>query len=253
MKDTIIHAAKEGGAVLKKYFRKEYAISYKEQGKLSSIVTEADIACEKKIFAILKKKFPDYNILSEETGAEERGSLYTWIIDPLDGTQNFVLGLPEFGVAIALAKRKEIIMSVLYFPMFGDLYFAEKRKGAFLNGKKISVSSVDTFSKATVSLNFEHGVKQGNYTLDLGIFLKCRVYTTRCAIFFASFVSSGKFDGAVVMALYPWDVAATSLLVLEAGGKVTGINGNPFDYSTGDLVVSNGKIHDALLGFMKKK
>ncbi len=252
MKKTIIEAAQKGGKILKSYFKKEYAISYKE-GQLCGIVTDADIACEKKIFSILKKKFPGYNILSEETGSEERGSAYTWIIDPLDGTQNFVLGLPEFGVAIALAKGKEIVMSVLYFPMFDELYFAEKGKGAFLNGKKIKASSVDTFSKATVSLNFEHGVKQGNYTLDLGIFLKCRVYTTRCAIFFASFVSSGKFDGAVVMALYPWDVAATSLLVSEAGGKVTGINGEPFDYSTGDIVVSNGKIHNGLLSFVRKK
>ncbi len=97
--------------------------------------------------------------MSEETGAEERGSSYTWIIDPLDGTQNFVLGLPEFGVAIALAKGKDVIMSVLYFPMFDELYFAEKGKGAFLNEKKISVSSVNTFGKATISLNFESGVK----------------------------------------------------------------------------------------------
>ncbi len=252
MKKVIIEAAKEGGKILKNYFRKEYTISYKEEQKLSSIVTEADIACEKKIFSILKKAFPDYNILSEETGAEERGSSYTWIIDPLDGTQNFVLGLPEFGVAIALVKDKEVIMSVLYFPIFDELYFAEKGKGAFLNGKKISVSSVNTLAKSTLSLNFERGVKKGNYFLDLPIFLQCRVFTIRCAIFFASFVSSGKFDGAVVMGLFPWDVAASSLLVSEAGGKVTGINGEPFDYSTGDLVASNGKIHDALLTFMRK-
>ncbi len=253
MKKTIISAAKEGGKILKEYFRKEYGIRYKEEQKLSSIVTDADIACEKKIFQILKKKFPEYNILSEETGVEERGSAYTWIIDPLDGTQNFVLGLPEFGVAIALAKGKEVIMSVLYFPIFDELYFAEKGKGAFLNEKKISVSNVDTFSKATISLNFESAVKRGNYSLDLPIFLKCRVYTTRCAIFFASFVASGKFDGSVVMGLFPWDVAATSLLVTEAGGKVTGINGEPFDYSLGDLVASNEKIHDTLLSFVKKK
>src|SRR3989338_2875610 len=243
MKETLIQAAKEGGAVLKKYFKKEYAINYKG-GQLIGIVTDADIACEKKIFSVLKKTFPDYNILSEETGSEERGSAYTWIIDPLDGTQNFVLDLPEFGVAIALAKGKDVIMSALYFPMFDDLYFAEKGKGAFLNGKRIYVSSVDTFSKATISLNFEHGMKKGQYTLDFPIFLKCRVYSTRCAIFFASFVAAGKFDGSVVMCLWPWDVAATSLLVSEAGGKVTGINGEPFDYSAGDLVVSNGKIHD---------
>ncbi len=93
----------------------------------------------------------------------------------------------------------------------------------------------------------------GNYTLDFPIFLQCRVLITRCAIFFASFVSSGKFDGAVVMGLYPWDVAATSLLVSEAGGKVTGINGELFDYSTGDLVATNGKIHNDLLAFMRKK
>ncbi len=131
MKSTIIKAAKEGGKILKKYFKKEYAVNYKE-GQLCGIVTDADIASEKKILSILKKAFPDYNILSEETGAEERGSPYTWIIDPLDGTQNFVLGLPEFGVAIALAKGKEIIMAVLYFPLFDELYFAEKGKGALL-------------------------------------------------------------------------------------------------------------------------
>lgn len=253
MKKTIIEAAQEGGAVLKKYFKQEYTISYKEEQKLSSIVTDADIACEKKIFSILKKKFPEYNILSEETGVEDKGSEYTWIIDPLDGTQNFVLGLPEFGVAIALAKNKEIIMSVLYFPIFGDLYFAEKGKGVFLNGKKVTVSNIDTFSKATISLNFEHGMKKGNYDLDFAVFLKCRIYTTRCAIFFASFVAQGKFDGAVVMGLYPWDVAATSLLVTEAGGKVTGVNGEPFDYATGDIVATNGKIHTDLLRFVKKK
>lgn len=253
MKKIMITAAKEAGSVLKKYFKKRYDIRYKDASqRLSSVVTDADIASEKKIFSILKKAYPSYNILSEETGAEQHGSDYTWIIDPLDGTQNFVLGLPEFGVAIALAKGKEIIVGVLYFPMLGALYYAEKGKGAFLNGKKITVSEVSSFSKATVSLNFEHAVKKGTYSLDLSIFLKSRVYTTRCAIFFVSLVAEGKFDGSVIMGLFPWDVAVPSLLVSEAGGKISGINGDPFDYTCGDLVATNGKIHDDFLGFMKK-
>ncbi|HLC56601.1 MAG TPA: inositol monophosphatase [Candidatus Nanoarchaeia archaeon] len=252
MKKTLILAAKEAGSILKDMFKTSQKIRFKTPGKIGSIVTEADIASNKKILSIIKANFPLHNVISEESKPQNKGSSYTWIIDPMDGTQNFVLGMPEFGVSIALAKGKEILMGVVYLPVLDEFYFAEKNKGSFLNGKKINISNVKKLDKSTVSINFTS--KPNKYTFNPKImFDAMRFFKTSSIVFSLVLVASARFDGYIGIGMSPWDVAASYIIVKEAKGKFTNFDGNNFDYNDGNIIASNNYIHKELLTYLIKK
>lgn len=144
MKSTVIKAAKEAGKVLMKNYGKIKNIKTKEK---NSYVTNIDLESEKTIFSIIRKKFPEHNIISEESGSLNKKSEYTWYIDPLDGTHNYINNIPIFGVSIALAQNKIVKYGAICLPYFNEFYIAEKGKGAFLNGKRIKVSNKKKFEK----------------------------------------------------------------------------------------------------------
>jgi len=228
----------------------------KHMGKITSkghadILTEADLGSEKIIVDLIKKNFPKHSILSEEMGAEDNSSEYTWIIDPLDGTIFFSRGIPLFSVSIALKHKKEIILGVVYAPITNELFTAEKGKGAQLNGKKISVSN-KAFSESFIAVDYrpkEEQIKAAMNFVENSAKKAFFVRTFACEVLELAYVACGRFEANVTFMTKPWDVAAGILLIEEAGGKVTNFEGNKFDIEKKELYLtaSNGKIHKELL------
>lgn len=246
MKQTAIKAAKEAGNIqLKNYGRIKYV---KDKGDIG-LVTNVDYLCEKKIVRIIKAQFPDHNILAEEYKYKKTKSPYKWLIDPIDGTHNYLYGLHIFGVSIALEYKKQVIFGVIYLPFYNYLFIAEKEKGSYLNNKKIFVSKRNKLKNALMnfdgSLNLLKNKKMKflNKIID-HIF---RVRISGCAIWDLACVAMGKTDLSVAFSTKPWDVAAGFLLVEEAGGKVTDLEGKKWNQYMREFVASNGKVHNKVL------
>ena len=147
--DRLNEAIRSAGSILMHYFGKQLHLTYKSS--IADYRTSADVEAEQAIIEAIEKVFPDYNIIAEEHGTKEKNSQYTFVIDPLDGTNNFVLGLPAFASTVALLKNNEIIYAVIHHPVIGDLYHAMKGEGAFMNGRRISVNTEHRQSHITVS------------------------------------------------------------------------------------------------------
>ena len=249
LKQTLLKAVMAGGAELKRFFNTDLKISHKEG--VNNLVTEADHASERAIIDIIKKNFPDHQVLAEETGEQIQDSNYKWIIDPIDGTVNFAHGIPLCCVAIAIEKDKEIIMSAVYAPVLNELFFAEKKFGAWLNDKKISVSDETSVYKACLVTGFPYTyINIPNGPLEVfGRLIKKGIPVRRLgsACIDLCWVACGRFDGFYEHKLEPWDSAAGYLIVEEAGGKVTDHQGKKFSPYQHRIVATNGKIHDELL------
>ncbi len=245
MLKTAVKAARAAGKILMKHFGKIENVEAKDPHNL---VTNVDLACEKKILEIIKKKFPDHNIYSEEAGNEQKKSEYTWYIDPLDGTHNYIAGTHMFG----LARNNEMIVGVIYLPYFKELYTAEKGKGAFLNGKKIHVSKRKlSDSRVVFDSNLYKGQKLSLILLDI---IRRKVFMIRMlgvAVLNWAYLSTGRFDFHITFDTKPWDIAAGALIVEEAGGKVTRFDGKPWNVMDKQLIFSNGVLHDELVRLIK--
>lgn len=246
-KDAAFRAAKEAGAILKERLGKVARVDYKSAFNL---VTDVDRASEEKVVEILTDTFPEYGILGEEGGERLPGKLRRWLIDPLDGTTNYAHSYPFFNVSIGLEENGRVLVGVVYNPIADELFWAVRGQGAWLNDRRISVSSVSSLgesllatgfppdSKATRENNMQefvaltdlsHGVRRdGSAALDL------------------CFVAAGRLDGFWEGGLSPWDVAAGSLIVEEAGGRVSNLAGGPLDIHSGDILSTNNLIHDAV-------
>ena len=242
--------AKGSGKIILDDFKKERKFRRKEDG---SLVTETDLKSEKFIIERIRKKYPDHGILAEESGNSKSESEYMWIIDPLDGTHNFIYGLPLFGVSIALARKEEVIAGVIYLPVPGELYYAERGKGAFLNGKRIHVSMRNEKEALVLNDSCFAGKKEKNIA-SLGkladIFGHIRMFGS--AVINFTPIASGTADVYVERTIKPWDLAAGCLLVEEAGGKVTEISGKPWNIWSKDFIASNGKFHDRMTEILKE-
>ena len=238
------YAASEAGKILKKYHGKPMDMHVK--GK-RNLVTEADLLSERKILDIINSEFPSHGILSEEAGVSGEGAEYTWIIDPLDGTNNFYFGIPLFCVNIALARRGDVLLGVTYDPMRNETFYSVKGKGALLNGKKIKVSAVKTLEKASAGVDLGYNTERSKDLLDIatGLWpkLHCLRITGSSALGLA-YVACGRFSLYFHKYLYPWDVASGLLLVREAGGEVTGYDGKPASIDDAAIIAAN----PALLG-----
>lgn len=250
LKTTLLNAVEAGARELRRYFNNEdLKISNKEG--VNNWVTEADHAAEKAIIDVIKGEFPDHFILSEEVGEIVTGSEVKWIIDPIDGTINFASGIPLCAVSIGIEKSGEMILGAVYNPFINELFFAEKRKGSFLNEKQIRVSKkagvinsclVTGFPYTYLDMEngplqvFERFVRKGIPVRRLG-----------SAAIDLCWVAAGRFDGFFEHSLSAWDTAAGYLIVEEAGGKVTDMNGNKYSPYQKKLVATNGLIHDELI------
>lgn len=249
LKDTLIKATEAGAAELKRFFNGQFTITNKEG--INNPVTEADFAAEKAIIQEINAAFPDHFILSEETGSKETDSPYKWIIDPIDGTINFSNGIPICCVSIGLEFEGELIMGAVYNPMMQEFFFAEKGKGATLNGTPIRVNQQSDILKSCLVTGFPYTyLDSENGPLQVfERFIRRGVAVRRLgsAAIDLCWVAAGRFAGFYEHRLQPWDSAAGVLMVTEAGGTVTGFDGEQHSIYNPAIVASNGIIHSHLL------
>lgn len=252
LKTTLINAIEAGAAQLLHFFDGTFSISNKEG--INNLVTEADHAAEKAIIEVIKQDYPDHFILSEESGAIPSTSEYKWIIDPIDGTVNFANGIPLCCVSIGLEKSGEMILGAVYNPILREFYFAQKGFGATLNEKMIRVSTKANVSNSCLVTGFPYTyLDEKNGPLEIFEKLIRKGIPVRrlgSAAMDLCWVAAGRFDGFYEHKLQPWDSAAGSLIVEEAGGRVTDFKGNYFSPHQERIIATNGLIHDELAGIV---
>jgi len=248
-----IKAAKEAGRILLRFYNKK-SISHKLK-KDKTILTEADLASDKKITGLIKTNFPSHSILSEESQSIKKQSDFLWIIDPLDGTTDFFHHFPFFTVSIGLAHKEEIILGVINNPVTDELYYAEKGKGCYLNNKKISVSSINRLRLALV--DFDSGHQKNSKKLLMSLYKKLdpltKIRVRKNGALDLAYVASGRLEVAINIGSKPWDYAAGSILVREAGGLATNLRGEPFSTFDNNIFAGNESIHQQVLRIIEKK
>lgn len=246
--------ARKAGKILLASFRQRHKVTYKDN-LIGSIVTKNDREAEAIILDLIEEQYPHYNLLSEERGFVNKNSDYCWEIDPLDGTINYVAGLPIWGVTVALLERKVPLLGVIFLPFLKEMFVGIKNKGAFLNGKRIEVGKVAVLKEAVIGGD----VGYGNRTRELestGLKLidECRylLYLGCCAAGLA-FVASGRLSAYVHPYATFWEPAAAYPIIKEAGGEMTDFFGKPINWRKDRLPVlaSNGKIHQAIIQRLK--
>jgi myo-inositol-1(or 4)-monophosphatase len=255
-----IEAALKAGDILAKHAGKVEKVDFKDEVNL---VTEVDYLSEQAILEIIKHNFPRHGILTEEAGIEKSRSEFTWVIDPLDGTTNYAHDFPSYCVSIALEKNSEIIVGVVYDPNLDQLFVTEKGAGAFLSkGKnpeqarrRISVSQTAELTQSLLATGFPYDIRTSevNNLNHFANFYKRAQAIRRAgsAALDLCYLAMGRFDGFWELKLSPWDTAAGSLLVTEAGGKVTDFSGRPFNICMKQILASNGRIHQQMIGILK--
>lgn len=244
MLDVAIEAAKLGGDLAYKYFSKNFKINYKPD---KSPQTEADIEAEKLIRKIISKKFPDHGFIGEELGEDKPNARFKWVIDPIDGTKQFIRGLPFWGTLIAVLENGKPIIGVTYFPVFGDLATAEKDKGTYLNDKKARVSKTKDLSRSYLVHGSVDAFKKTG-KLDNFVSL-CQKVEGRRGFgdsWGYNLLISGKVDILLEGHVYIQDIAATSLLTEEAGGRFSDFDGN-FSLTSDNALATNGLLHSQVL------
>lgn len=254
MRDVALEAAWKAGKILRKYYQEGRFHVAEKPG--AGLVTNADLEAEAQTVKILKKAYPQFGFLTEEAQPQLASCPGRWIIDPLDGTTNFVHGFPMFCVSIAAEWDGEVVVGVIYHPILKDTYVAMKGKGAFLNNKKIHVSDTQRIDEALLTTGFTYN-KDKSLKQEMNAFetLSAAARAVRrpgSAALDLAFTACGVFDGFWERNLSPWDVAAGSLLVQEAGGKITNFSGNSFELHSAEILATNGKIHSHLLKELKK-
>jgi len=252
---TIKKAVYAGGEILLENLGKLSQMDIDMKGK-NDFVTKVDKESEKCIVGILKEKTPDFDILTEETAPVDMKGEFRWIIDPLDGTTNYIHNFPFFAISIALEEKGSVALGMVYDPLRKELYFTEKGKGAFLNNERISVSKRKTLDECFLATGFPfraHSYIDGYLKVFREMFLNSSgVRRAGSAVLDLCYTACGRLDGFWEMKLSPWDVAAGSLLIKEAGGKVTDWEGGEDYIFSGNIVGSNGHIHNKMLSIIKE-
>ncbi len=256
MLNTAVKAARRAAAVINRASFDIDRIKVNEKGR-NDFVTEVDQAAEATIIEILKTAYPDHAILAEESGAS--ANLHdkhenVWIIDPLDGTTNFIHGFPTYCVSIALKQRGQITQAVVYDPNRNDLFTATKGGGAFLNEKRIRVSRRDKMADALIGTGFPFR-DTGNLDEYVRMF---KVMSERCAglrrpgaaALDLAYVAAGRLDGFFEKGLKPWDIAAGSLLITEAGGIVSNFSGEADYLDHGDVIAGTPKVFAQMVNLL---
>lgn len=243
-------ASIKGGEVLKYYFGKNLKVI--DKTRTNDFKTIADDKSEKEIIKILSKNFPEYNIIAEEIGEIRNGSDYTFVIDPLDGSYNFVLGLPDFSVSIALFHKKEIICGSVYCPMTDCLYYAQKNKGAYLNNKKLKINQIDKINLATViyACGYDYSSRQFVKIFKNLELAKVKRYLNNWSVATdLCLVAAGKVEAMINNGDELYDYAAGKLIAREAGALITDLKGKKEKSDINNkFLVSNGTaIHNKII------
>lgn len=255
MIDIAKNAALAAGEIIRDNFRSLPANAVRKKAA-NDFLSFVDENSEKKIIEMIRSKFPDHAFHAEESGQSEHSSRYQWIIDPLDGTTNFIKGIPVFAVSIGLMKDDELILGVIYDPVGEELFWAEKDKGAFLNGEPIRVTGIKQLSDAFIGTGFPFKAKHmlSDYLASFESILNASLGIRRmgAAAIDLAYVAAGRFDGFWEIGLSPWDVAAGAIIIGEAGGVVSDFWNKPYFLHNHYLAASNGKIHAEMCEILQK-
>jgi len=244
--EAAVETAREAGKILREEYARPPEIKYKGDVDL---VTQADKRSEQAIVDRLSKYFPAHAIAAEEGLGKDHDTEYRWHVDPLDGTTNFAHGYPCFCVSIALAHHHEVVVGVVYNPIYEELYAAARGEGATLNGNRISVSKISTLSTSLLCTGFPVHKRQSSPNIHYYYDFTLRSHGVRrdgsAALDLAS-VAAGRFDGFWEFGLKRWDTAAGVLLVEEAGGKITDFHDKPYHLGGPVVLATNGLIHEEM-------
>jgi myo-inositol-1(or 4)-monophosphatase len=253
-KELIGSLARKAGDTLMKHFRRDWAL-LKERSTAKEAVTKYDKAVDRLIVEEIKRHYPRHSLLTEESGFLQGDPDWLWIVDSLDGTGDFANFNPFFSVCLALMYQNELLVGAVYAPAIDEFYFAEKGKGAYLNGVRIQVSDVSDLSQSYI-FYCEGGEKNRGRTGELLYKVYPRVTDIRklgSAGLETAWVAAGKGEAYFTTKIEPWDVAPGVLLVQEAGGKVSDFQGNLWKPQTGDLLFSNKKLHEKILSLISSQ
>jgi len=243
--EVATEAVREAGSVIMAHFHSEKRISYKA-GR-SNIVTDVDLLAEEKIMSLLGEEYPSFGIITEESEGIAVDSPYTWIIDPIDGTRNYAYGIPHFCVALALAREGDVLLGIVYDPVRDELFRAEKGRGAFLNDSPIAVSVMTSLQESVIGFDMGYDVEVGREILGVASALWPGVRSVRVmgsAALGLAYAACARFDLYFHLYLYPWDLAAGILLVREAGGIITELDGQPAGIHSKSVIATNKAIHE---------
>ncbi|MGB7516015.1 MAG: inositol monophosphatase family protein [Candidatus Acidiferrum sp.] len=245
--EAAVEIAQDAGTILREEMERPPTISYKAEFDL---VTQADRRSEALIVSRLQKYFPEHAVAAEEGTGKDTASEYRWHVDPLDGTTNFAHHYPCFCVSIALARKNELLLGVIYNPIYNELFTAARGDGATLNGKKIHCSKIDALKRSLLCTGFPNHDRQSNPNFHFYWDFTLRSHGVRrdgsAALDLAS-VAVGRFDGFWEFGLNPWDVAAGVVLVEEAGGKISDMQGQPYTLGGPSILATNGLIHEEMV------
>jgi len=247
-------AALEAGKIILRSLNKLDSIAVQSKGR-NDFVTEVDFKAERAIIDILKNAYPDHSILAEESG-KCGDSEYQWIIDPLDGTTNYLHGFPIYSVSIALARKGVVEHGVIYDPLKEELFTASAGDGAYLNQRRLRVTQCNKMSQALLGTGFPFKNIE-NLDEYLGIFKaifpqSAGMRRTGSAALDLAYLASGRLDGFWEMNLQPWDIAAGVLLIKEAGGVITDFAGTNNYLESGNVVAGSLTIHESLLKMIQE-
>ena len=250
--NVAVRACRAAGRIQRAAFGAAQTVEHK--GAID-LVTAVDRRSEKAILDIISGAFPDHGVLAEESDPRTGDAEHLWVVDPLDGTTNYSRGFPYFCVSVALARAGRVVVAAVYQPLLDELFTAIRGHGAFLNGKPLRVSGQARLDQAFLATGFPYDIRRSRRN-NIGHFTD---FATRClavrragaAALDLAYVAAGRFDGFWELKLRPWDIAAASLLVEEAGGRITGLAGRPWRLSGRDVVASNGHIHDEILAVLR--
>ncbi len=245
--------AKEAGEILKKNLGRKNIVEYKGEVNL---VTSQDKLSQEFIYQKLSSYFSNHGFLAEEELEKRSKAEFRWIIDPLDGTTNYAHGFPVFCVSLALEYKKRIILGVIYNPMLNELFWAIEDKGAYLNNKKIQVSSTQELDKSLLATGFPYDLRESkeNNIEHFNNFVVQAQAVRRCgsAALDLCYVACGRLDGFWELKLFPWDLAAGMLIVKEAGGYLSDFKNRKINIYTKEIVASNGLIHSQMIKVLNK-
>ncbi|MEO5331961.1 MAG: inositol monophosphatase [Magnetococcus sp. YQC-5] len=252
--NVAVRTALKAGILARELFDRRYELEIKNKAKKDQVTT-ADLALEKEILSQLKKGYPQYGVLAEEKGGEIRSDRPCWIVDPIDGTLNFIHGVPHFAISIGLIEGNTLLGGVVYDPMRDELFAAERGRGAFLNDRRIRISRDRSLNDALLATGFPHRRQESiiPYQKAFGAFFAVVQDQRRqgAAALDLAYVAAGRYDGFWELGLSPWDIAAGAVLVQEAGGLISDFARGSGFLLSGNVVAASDAIHGPMLDIIQ--
>ena len=242
--DIATQAVQEAGDIIIARFQREMRTSYKDR---THIVTDVDLVAEKVMMALLREEFPSFGIITEESENTAGDSPFAWIIDPLDGTRNYAYGIPHFCISLALAQGEEVLLGIIYDPLREEFFRAEKGRGAFRNDVPVSVSKKETVQGSLIGFDMGYDAEKGQEMLEVASALWPGVQSVRVmgsAALGLAYAACARLDIYLHLSLSPWDLAAGILLVEEAGGAISELDGQPVSIQSKSVIATSKAIHE---------